>query len=255
MARMHVNAGALNIRKSAGLAADALVSLPFGHPVDTLGPPDLKRWIEVEATYRGKSYSGFVNSGYLRAPVSEARERLLAVTASVWDKFQRGDGKENKPPFASYIGEMWRDVGHDADGKDANMPWAGAFLAHVLKHAAYTRTAKTFPSGEIVHAAVRFGQIDPQKTDFDGVSIEAHVPAVGDLIFMKRGVPPNIEQMKESAHFKCHCDVIVACGMTQVWAVGGNINNSVSLVRYPLTSNDLLDPKADRAVLLLRNLH
>lgn len=79
---MHVNAAALNIRATPGITADNIVAtLPFGHPLETTGDHDLKRWIPVTATLAGKIITGFVNMGYLRNPLSAAKENLLAQAA------------------------------------------------------------------------------------------------------------------------------------------------------------------------------
>jgi hypothetical protein len=82
---MHVNAAALNIRASSGMVSDNVVAnLPFGHPLQTIGEHDLKRWIAVEANYVGKLHRGFVNVGYLRKPLSVTKESLLATAARAW---------------------------------------------------------------------------------------------------------------------------------------------------------------------------
>jgi Bacterial SH3 domain len=84
MPQMHVNAAALNIRSGPNMTSDnILATLPFGHPLETTGEHDLKRWIAVEATLNGKSHKGFVNMGYLRNPLSASKEELLAQAASI----------------------------------------------------------------------------------------------------------------------------------------------------------------------------
>ncbi len=83
MPLMHVNAAALNIRSAPNMTSQNIVAtLPFGHAVQTTGEHDLKRWIPMEATLNGARYKGYVNVGYLRKPLSEAKEVLLAHAAN-----------------------------------------------------------------------------------------------------------------------------------------------------------------------------
>ena len=85
MAQLHVNSAALNIRSTPCMTADNIVvALPFGHPLETTGEADEKRWIAVTANWGGKTHVGFVNVGYLRKPLSNAKEAMLAAAAMAW---------------------------------------------------------------------------------------------------------------------------------------------------------------------------
>jgi hypothetical protein len=85
MPTMHVNAAALNIRSTPEIKPGNIVAtLPFAHAIETNGTPNENRWIKVKAKFNGKTYRGYVNVGYLRAPLSPAKEALLAAASTAW---------------------------------------------------------------------------------------------------------------------------------------------------------------------------
>jgi hypothetical protein len=124
MTVMHVNAGALNIRATPAIENDNIVvTLPFGHPLNTTGEHDLKRWIPVEATLNGKHHKGFVNVGYLRKPLSNEKETVLASAAQSWasphatytapqaDKgFEKESPRHAKPAICDLIVSKTQDL-------------------------------------------------------------------------------------------------------------------------------------------------
>jgi hypothetical protein len=85
MPKMHINAAALNIRSTPEIKPDNIVAtLPFGHAIEANGTPNENRWIKVKAKFNSKTYRGYVNVGYLRAPLSPAKEALLAAASTAW---------------------------------------------------------------------------------------------------------------------------------------------------------------------------
>jgi hypothetical protein len=145
MPRMHVNAAALNIRSSADMNSNNVVAtLPFGHPLETTGEHDLKRWIPVEAQLNGKVHKGFVNVGYLRKPLSAEKEKLLADAAQAWtsksagfpmptdhSKFAHDDPKVAKPA----IGDFLRSSGADlVVARGLTQVWAFSTDMKIVKY-------------------------------------------------------------------------------------------------------------------------
>jgi hypothetical protein len=85
MPQMHINAAALNIRSTPEIKPENIVAtLPFAHALETNGTPNENRWIKVKAKFNGKTYRGYINIGYLRAPLSPAKEALLAAASTAW---------------------------------------------------------------------------------------------------------------------------------------------------------------------------
>jgi hypothetical protein len=80
-----------------------------------------------------------VSGALLWQPVSASKEKLLASGAVEWDRFRRGAGKETIDPFFKFVGEMWRNLGLNFDGKDTGTPWSAACISFMVKNAGYTR--------------------------------------------------------------------------------------------------------------------
>ena len=167
MAHMHVNSAALNIRATPDMQSDnILVALPFGYPVLTTGEASPHPWVSIVTIWNGKTFSGFVNVGYLRESLSDAKESLLAVAAMAW---------------------TIKDKNYALPNLDSGFERQSLALA---------------------------------KLD------------IGDVICTG------------------HNDLVVAKGMTQVWALSGDLK----LTRYPLLEDGHLDDRSGNVVAVMRNL-
>ena len=85
MTQMHVNSAALNVRSTPSMDThNILVALPFGYPVLVTDGTNVRPWIEIRTIWRGRFLTGFVNGGYLREPLPESKESLVADAAMAW---------------------------------------------------------------------------------------------------------------------------------------------------------------------------
>ena len=85
MTPMHVNSAALNVRSMPAMGFhNILLALPFGYPVLVSDDASVRPWISIHTIWQAKFISGFVNSGYLRPPLPDATEALIAAAAMAW---------------------------------------------------------------------------------------------------------------------------------------------------------------------------
>ena len=117
MTQMHVNSAALNVRSTPSIDThNILVALPFGYPILVTDGSDLRPWIAIRTIWRAKFLAGFVNSGYLRAPLPATTEFLIANAAMAWTDrdrnftlpdgnfgYQRQSADHAKPNIADLI--------------------------------------------------------------------------------------------------------------------------------------------------------
>src|SRR5215217_1687747 len=131
MSTRHVRSDTLNLRSAPVVADDNIVAeLVCGERVDTLTPVDAEGWVNVEATVDTVRRRGFVKDRLLRDPAAEAKERLISAAVGEWLRFDRGAGREDLPPFFTFVGEMWKQVGQPhLDGRNRDQPWSAAFIS------------------------------------------------------------------------------------------------------------------------------
>jgi hypothetical protein len=253
---MHINSASLNLRSEPLIKPATIIkSLPFGHPVNVTGEAEKEGWKTVTTTYQGKNLSGVLSGDFLRAPLSAAKENLLAAGAIEWDRFERGAGKEEKSPFFKFVGEMWANVGRpDLDGKNGDVPWSAACISFIVKNAGYKKFKPDAAHAVYIHDAIVARENDNSNKDYWGFRLTEHKPTFGDLVCRNRnGGSITYNSAKKAAGFISHTDIVVAVGKDYADAVGGNVKNSVSVTRYKLKSNGFLDPEDGRQFAVLRN--
>jgi hypothetical protein len=244
--RQYVDVEALNLRSSPkATSANRLAILHLGQPVDTLGPAEVDGWSEVSVEVDDETLRGFCSSRFLRDPVSTAREALLAAGIREWLRFEKGLGQESVEPFFRYVGEMWRAIGLDLDGRDADQPWSAAAMSFMVRQAAqqfpfYKKFRFAAAHARYIHDAIVKREVGDPDTPFWGFRLHERRPQLGDLVCRWREVPVDFDRAAKHDNFKSHCDVVVHIAADEILALGGNVSNSVSLTRYEKTGAGFL---------------
>jgi hypothetical protein len=145
-------------------------------------------------------------------------------------------------PEAAWTGK------HDANGiefparEDGTYAWSAAFVSYVMRIAG---AGTGFP-----YSATHSDYIDLAREESLGrtsrwiVSAERvteYAPRAGDLICRSRDFAPplNYDDLP-AGHFASHCDVVVLAQAGQVTAVGGNVDDAVTMKHVPTTPEGLL---------------
>jgi hypothetical protein len=238
MTRRYVDTEALNFRSRPEVAPSSLVGqLHFCQPVDVISESGTLGWVEVEATTDGTRRRGFVNANFLRAPVSDAREALVAQAIREWLRFERGLGKEQQDPYFRFIGEMWQAIGIQLDGKDTDVPWSAAAISFMVRNAAaavplYANFRFAAAHSRYIHAAVHSRLNGDVSAPFWGHRLHEQRPQIGDMVCRWRATRRSFDDAIAFDAYKSHCDIIVAVTPEQVVAIGGNVGDSVGITRY-----------------------
>lgn len=244
--RQYVDVDGLNLRSSPQRSPqNRLAILHLGQPIENHGVADVEGWSKVSADVEGQTLSGFAGTHFLRDPVGGAREALIAAGIAEWLRFERGLGHEAAPPFHRYVGEMWKAIGIELDGRDADQPWSAAAMSFLVRHAAeqfprYRRFRFAPAHARFIHDSISKREANDRETPFWGFRLHERRPQLGDLVCRWREVPVDFERAAHSDGYKSHTDVIVHIGSDDLLALGGNVNNSMSLTRYDKTGSGFL---------------
>lgn len=243
--RMYVDVLSLNFRSTPDTGpASKLGVLHLGHPIEVTGPVDAMGFVPVMVMVDGGQHRGFLAARFLRNTVSDTREALIAQAVHEWGRFRRGLGKENTEPFYRFVGEMFRAVGYDLDGRDRDVPWSAAAISFMVRNAgpAYAEFRFAIAHARYIHDSIRKREAGDRKSPFWGFRLHERRPQLGDIICRWRETEIDFETARHRDDYKSHCDIIVKIDSLQngLLAIGGNIGHSVSITRYDLTSGDFL---------------
>ncbi|HXV24195.1 MAG TPA: DUF2272 domain-containing protein [Alphaproteobacteria bacterium] len=255
---MYVDVEALNLRSTAQVApGNRIAILHLCQEVETLSDADQNGWVKVRVDVEGTAHEGFVSGRFLREPVAEAREALVAQAIREWLRFEKGLGREAVDPFFKYVGEMWQAIGLRLDGKHTDIPWSAAAISFMVRNAGekFTKYKNFRFSGQ--HSMYIFDSIGRQINEdnsapFWGFQLFEAQPQLGDIVCKWRITPQTFETAAVSDDYKSHCDVIVRIGPDDLQAIGGNIGDSVGLTTYKKTPSGFVE-RADHAFALLVN--
>lgn len=251
MTTHYVDVEALNLRSEAEVAdGNRIGVLSLGQPVDLIDG-SIVGWHKVRVAVDGQSREGFVKAeigphpvtGFvakasLRLPVSAPREALVAQAFKQWLRFEKGLGKENAEPFFKFVGEMWKAIGQNLDGKDTDIPWSAAAISFMVRGAAATVPAYgkfkfAAAHSKYIHDAISKRSATDAGAPFWGFQLFEAKPQIGDIVGRWREVPRTYQDAAMSDSFKSHTDVIVSVAPDFILGIGGNIGDSVGITRYP----------------------
>jgi hypothetical protein len=258
MVTAYVDVEALNLRATAKVEADNRIGiLNLCQPLEVLADVDQNGWVKVRAEVDGAARDGFVSEKLLRKPTTEAREVLVAAAIREWLRFEKGLGRETDDPFFRFVGEMWAAIGQPLDGKDTDIPWSAAAISFMVRNAG-TKIAKYQNFGfapahsRYIFDAIRRRTNNDTTAPFWGFRLFERRPQLGDIVCKWRETPQTFETAAASDAYKSHCDLIVRIGPDDLQAIGGNVNNSVSLSIYKKTPSGFIEP-ANNAFAMLAN--
>lgn len=260
----YVNVKALNLRStpSANSSANVIRTLVIGQAMDIVGDQQSGWWpVQLPDGSERGFVKALIDDGNgigipsLRSPVVPAREALVAAAVKQWERFKLGQGKETVDPFFQYIGEMWKAIELPHNGRD-DIPWSAAAISFMVRqasttHAVYKRFEFAASHSKYIHAAIA----NRAKADapFHGYRLFEYKPQLGDLVARSRKGAISFEQAAASDAFKSHTDIVVAVHADAVYAIGGNVSNSVSVTRYAKTDSGYLSDAGGAFALLVNN--
>jgi len=201
---------------------------------------------------------------------------LIGVAKREWTRWggpsERLDGTlvgftnsrmEAQSPFWTYVGEYWKSIGSDLDGRDSPA-WSAAFISYCFKQAG---AGARFPYHE--NHSIYVSKIDGggfaglTLADPGMVSI-----AVGDLLWAGRGgpdcrTPPSTFaaaraelakiRAKTADSFCSHSDIVVAVRDGSVDVIGGNVKQAATRTTYKLDAQGKIRDGRRSFLGLIRN--
>jgi hypothetical protein len=250
MSQMFVNTPALNFRSAPVVSEETRIGSVFlGQRLSSVESADEPGWVSCKAEIEGRDVTGFVSRRFLRAPLSDSRERLVASVFTEWMRFKRGLGPEHHDPFFRFVGEMWNaiNLGH-LDGRDRDVPWSAAAISFMVRNAGsdYANFRFAAAHSRYTHQAINARLQNDRSIPFWGFRLHEVRPEIGDIICRDNpthGANVDYDFAASSDAYRSHTDIVMKIDSenNKLLAIGGNVGHSVKIATYDLTQGDFAD--------------
>ncbi len=151
--------------------------------------------------------------------------------------------------YAARVGTYWNVLGKSHTGQD-DIAWSAAFVSWAMKSAG---AEGNFPyhqrHGNYIHAAIANKRANKLSAPIVGYRTADWAPRVGDLIGKGRGTTADMtyDRAAETMKYESHVDVVVEVGDGALYAVGGNVGQTVARTKVALDAKGRIrNPDADR---------
>jgi hypothetical protein len=202
-----------------------------------------------------------------------SREAVVAIALREWRAFGSkvndtgtdldltGDAKpERQPGLWQRVGEYWWEglapgrqeaawTGkHDEHGiafppeVDGNYAWSAVFVSYVMRIAG---AGPGFPyaadHADYINIAKRMATRQASGWAVVAERPESYTPQPGDLICNGRGSAARLRYDDlPTGRFPAHCDIVVEVAADQLTAIGGNVDDAVTMRHLPLIDDQRL---------------
>ena len=235
--------------------------LRLGQPVNIITDAQ-GEYIKVSVKTETGLKEGYVNEKHLRDQLSQGREALIHQVFVEWERFNFGLGREHNTPYYKFVGEMWKNIHLNLDGKDRDIPWSAAAISFMVHNAGKALSETKYPQfrfaaahSRYVYDSIKKRRENNKNTPFWGFELHEHQPQIGDIVCRGRaGYDVDYQYASNHDSFKSHCDIIVCIKEDVVIAIGGNVSHSVKRTEYDRTPDGYLD-NSKNVYAILVNLH
>ncbi len=181
-------------------------------------------------------------AGYVQndATMGERQPGLWQRVGEYW-----WEGMNAGAPEAAWTGK------HDAHGRvfpvavNGQYAWSAAFISYVMRIAG---AGAEFPYAAdhayYINYAARAAQGKVPNPLLIAENPASYAPRLGDLICFPRGEARTLTfaDLPTSHGFPAHCSIVVSGRPNQISAIGGNVDDAVTLQHVPATNSGRIGP-------------
>jgi len=192
-------------------------------------------------------------------PTASAKTSMVLLAVAEWARFGRQVTiySTTAPPRTEQLGVKERDAPeriHDywtsvdkpnRTGLD-DIPWSAAFISWDIASAGVPRDLFCPDQTHTIYVERMVAREKRPGAVFIPQLPSQRAPEVGDLICASRnGSGTTLDNLNRGAG---HCDIVVEVHPREVYAIGGNVGDSVTRSVFPLDESGFLSPISGRPV-------
>ena len=190
-------------------------------------------WIYRGAIKRGVVAGAEAVTGFVNKLINQAKEE--------WDFWSRGSSKEGNPATMERLRKYWREgagVQGWSDQKMTNEAWSAAFISYIMKKSGAGSDWKYSAShSDYIRDSIK-NRKQNNSNPFKGYKPEEVKVEIGDIVGKPRQDGVTYDT---TGAYKSHTDVVIDIKDGYAETIGGNVSDSVSMTKVPLTADGKID--------------
>ena len=173
--------------------------------------------------------------------ISDYVSNLQNYALEEFKAWGNGTKKENDKSMQDTIAKYWKEGAGIKNWSQQRMQdeaWSSAFISYIVKKSGggkefkYATSQSTYINDSIKN------RLENNSNPFKGYKPEEVKLEVGDIVGKPR---QNGVSYNSKGAYKSHTDIVVGIKDGVADTVGGNVGNSVSMTKVPLTSDGKID--------------
>lgn len=163
------------------------------------------------------------------------RRRSVKNALEEYKLWGEGNKKENDPSMYSTIKKYWDSLGwNESQWSPSGVPWSSAFISYIMKKSKADEDEFKFASSHSQYIIKAIKNRKEKAKGFKGYKINEKKVELGDLVCYARQDGVTYDT---TGSYNSHCDLVVEIDGDNAYAIGGNVSDSVTKSKIPLTSD------------------
>jgi hypothetical protein len=162
------------------------------------------------------------------------RRRTIKNVLAEYKLWGEGSKKESDSSMYSTLKKYWDNIGwNESKWSPTETAWSSAFISYVMKKSKADDDDFVFASSHWKYITKAIENRKKKQKGFKGYKLNEKKVELGDLVCFARqdGVTYDTTGVYES-----HCDIITEIDGDNAIGIGGNVSNSVSSKKIPLSN-------------------
>ena len=181
-------------------------------------------------------FSGVLVYLYRRKKVGKTifRRRAVKYAKQEWERWNEGKRKETQNDVYNDLVKYWDSIGYnESQWSPTGTAWSSAFISYIMRKANARDDFKYSAShSEYIREAIKNRKED-NNNKFKGYKLNEKKVELGDLVCFARQSGVDYDT---TSYYSAHCDIVVDIKDGYAEGIGGNVSDSVSKSKIPLTS-------------------
>lgn len=166
-------------------------------------------------------------------PKTQFRRRSVKYAKDEYKKWQEGKTKETQKEIYDDLKKYWESIGwNESQWSPTGTAWSSAFISYLMKKSRARDDFKYASShSEYIRDAIKNRKED-NKNKFKGYKLTEQKVELGDLVCFARQDGVTYDT---NSYYSAHCDIVTKIDGDTAYGIGGNVSDSVSVSKIPLS--------------------
>ena len=163
------------------------------------------------------------------------RRRTVKNALEEYRLWGEGKKKETDSSMYSTLNKYWDSIDwKESQWSPSGTAWSSAFISYLMKKSKANEDEFNFASSHSAYITESIKKRKKNQKGFKGYKLNEKKVELGDLVCYARQDGVTYDT---TGSYNSHCDLIVEIDGDNAYGIGGNVSNSVSKSKIPLTSD------------------